>query len=80
MIEFLKGFLIYIIIWWIVVFTILPIGIRKQDKVEKGHAVGAPQNPQILKKFIITSLIAFVLWLLVFFIIKKQIFSFQYNY
>jgi len=79
-IEFLKGFLIYIIIWWIVVFTILPIGIRKQDKVEKGHAEGAPQNPQILKKFIVTSLIAFVLWLLVFFIIKKQIFSFQYNY
>ncbi len=80
MIEFLKGFLIYIIIWWIVVFTILPIGIRKQDKVEKGHAEGAPQNPQILKKFLITSIIAFVLWLLVFFIIKKQIFSFQYNY
>ena len=80
MIEFLKGFLIYIIIWWIVLFTILPIGIRKQDKVEKGHAEGAPQNPQILKKFIVTSLIAFVLWLLVFFIIKKQIFSFQYNY
>jgi len=79
-IEFLKGFLIYIIIWWIVLFTILPIGIRKQEKVEKGHAEGAPQNPQILKKFIITSLIAFVLWLLVFFIIKKQIFSFQYNY
>ena len=80
MIEFLKGFLIYIIIWWIVLFTILPIGIRKQDEVEKGHAEGAAQNPQILKKFIITSLIAFVLWLLVFFIIKKQIFSFQYNY
>jgi len=79
-IEFLKGFLIYIIIWWIVVFTILPIGIRKQDKVEKGHAEGAPQNPQILKKFLITSIIAFILWLLVFFIIKKQIFSFQYNY
>ena len=80
MIEFLKGFLIYIIIWWIVLFTILPIGIRKQDKVEKGHAEGAPQNPQILKKFLITSIIAFILWLLVFFIIKKQIFSFQYNY
>ena len=80
MIEFLKGFLIYIIIWWIVVFTILPIGIRKQDKVEKGHAEGAPQNPQILKRFLITSIIAFILWLLVFFIIKKQIFSFQYNY
>ena len=68
------------IIWWVIVFTILPIGIKKPNKAEKGHAEGAPQNPQILKKFLITSIIAFILWLLVFFIIKKQIFSFQYNY
>ena len=79
MVEFLKGFLIYVIIWWIVVFTILPIGIRKQDKIEKGHSDGAPQNPQILKRFIITSLIAFVLWLIVFYFIKNQVFNFQYN-
>ena len=62
MVEFLKGFLIYVIIWWIVVFTILPIGIRKPDKVEKGHAEGAPQNPQILKKFIIKKTKYIVLW------------------
>ena len=79
MIEFLKGFLIYVIIWWIVVFTILPIGIRKPNKVEKGHAQGAPLNPQILKKFLITSVIAFVLWLIVFYFIKNQFFTFQYN-
>ena len=60
-------------------FTILPIGIRKQDKIEKGHSDGAPQNPQIIKKFIITSVIAFVLWLVVFYFIKNQVFTFQYN-
>ena len=80
MIEFLKGFLIYVIIWWIVVFKILPIGVRKPDKVEKGHADGAPQHPQILKKFIITSLIAFFLWSIVFYLIKNQVFTFNYNY
>ena len=79
MIEFLKGFLIYVIIWWIVVFTILPIGIVKPDKIEKGHAEGAPLNPQILKKFLITSVIAFVLWLVVFYFIKNQVFTFHYN-
>ena len=79
MVEFLKGFLIYVIIWWIVVFTILPIGIVKPDKIEKGHAEGAPLNPQILKKFLITSIIAFVLWLIVFYFIKNQVFTFHYN-
>ena len=80
MVEFLKGFLIYVIIWWVVVFTILPIGIKKPNKVAKGHAEGAPKNPLILKKFIITTFVAFFLWLIVFFIIKNEFFTYQYNY
>ena len=79
MIEFLKGFLIYVIIWWIVLFAILPFGIKKPDKVEKGHADGAPQNPLIFKKFIITSLTTFILWLIVFYIIKNQFFVYDYT-
>ena len=79
MIEFLKGFLIYVIIWWIVLFAILPFGIKKPDNVEKGHADGAPQNPLIFKKFIITSLAAFILWLIVFYMIKNQFFVYDYT-
>ena len=59
MVEFLKGFLVYVIIWWIVLFTMLPIGIQKSHKIDKGHADGAPKNPLILKKFLITSIISF---------------------
>ena len=72
MVEFLKGFLIYVIIWWIV-------GIKKPDKVEKGHADGAPKNPLIIKKFLITSLTAFILWLIVFYMIKNQYFVYDYT-
>ena len=79
MAEFLKGFLIYMIIWWIVIFTILPIGVKKSDNVIKGHDEGAPKNPLILKKFLITSIIAFILWVIFFYFIKNQIISFQYN-
>ena len=35
MIEFFKGLLIYVIIWWIVIFTILPIGIHIPKKTIK---------------------------------------------
>ena len=45
--EFLKGFLVYVIIWWIVLFTILPIGVKVSKKIEKGHAPSAPINPLI---------------------------------
>ncbi len=79
MVEFLKGFLVYVIIWWIVLFTMLPIGIQKSHKIDKGHADGAPKNPLILKKFLITSIISFFLWLIVFYLIKKEFYTFQYN-
>ena len=45
MIEFLKGFLIYVIIWFVILFTILPIGVKVSKKTIKGNAPSAPENP-----------------------------------
>ena len=46
---------IYVIIWWIIFFSALPIGIKHDDKRFKnnleGADPGAPKNPNILKKF-----------------------------
>ena len=77
MIEFFKGLLIYVIIWWIVIFTILPIGIHVPKKTIKGNAPSAPSNPLIVKKFIITSFISFIIWIVVYLLIKKQFFYFD---
>ena len=74
MIEFFKGLLIYVIIWWIVIFTILPIGIHIPKKSVKGHAPSAPSNPLIIKKFIITSFISFIIWIIVYLLIKQKLF------
>lgn len=56
--------LIYAIIWWLVVFTVLPFGNRPiaAEDVAKGHAAGAPARPRIAIKFLITTLIAGVLF------------------
>ena len=77
MIEFLKGFLIYIIIWFVILFTVLPIGVKVSKKTIKGNAPSAPSNPLIVKKFIITSFISFIIWIVVYLLIKKQFFYFD---
>ena len=77
MVEFLKGFLVFVIIWWIVLFTILPIGVKSPKKIEKGHASGAPENPLILKKFVLTTIISYFIWLIFNLLIKNQYFSIQ---
>ncbi|QIB35668.1 DUF1467 family protein [Ancylobacter pratisalsi] len=55
---------IYFIVWWVVIFAILPFGVRSQHedgKVEDGTEPGAPQRPLMLRKVLITSVIAAVL-------------------
>ena len=55
---------IYVIIWWIVFFSLLPIDVnRKKFKKIDGEDPGSPENPKILKKFIYTSIISSLLFL-----------------
>ena len=43
--------IIYIIIWWIVFFTILPIDVNRLKSVKiEGEDAGSPENPKMFKK------------------------------
>ena len=43
--------IIYIIIWWIVFFAILPIDVNRIKTVKiDGEDPGSPENPKMLKK------------------------------
>ena len=58
------GLALYFVIWWITLFAVLPFGIRSQEEagdVVAGTEPGAPVLPGLLKKAIITSLIAAVI-------------------
>lgn len=62
-----SAFVVWLIIWWLTLFIILPIGIRGQAEegdVLKGSEPGAPHTLDIKKKFIQTTIIASVLWVL----------------
>ncbi len=56
------GVLIYLIIWWVVLFAVLPIGVRNayEEGVElvPGQADGAPVRPRLLFKFALTTMIS----------------------
>ena len=61
--------IVYVMIWWIIFFSVLPIGIQSNKEVFKekieGMDPGAPKNPNIAKKFFITTLITTVIFLVV---------------
>lgn len=59
-------FMTYAIGWWLVLFMVLPWGVKLAAKPGAGHAPSAPVKPQIRRKLIITSLVALLVPLLAY--------------
>ncbi len=75
--SFVAGMVVYILIWWVVLFATLPIGITRDETEGQGFMAGAPKQPDLKRKFILTSCISFVLWLLAYALIESDIISFR---
>ena len=63
--SIVEGIVSFAIIWWVVLFAVLPWGVRSQHEhgtVEDGTEPGAPVAAHMLRKVIATTLIALVVW------------------
>ena len=69
----LEIIVIFVVIWWLVLFTVLPFAVQKDNKIVRGNDPGAPKNPMLKKKIILTSIISFFLSIIVS-VIKNEIF------
>jgi predicted secreted protein len=61
---------VYFVIWWTVLFAVLPFGVRSQVEtgdVVEGTEPGAPSLPGLRRKAVITSLIAAVVFVFVWY-------------
>ena len=59
------GLAFYFIIWWTLLFAILPFGVRSQQEMNNvvpGSEPGAPVSPQLGRKILANTVIAAVLW------------------
>ena len=66
--------IVFVIIWWIIFFSVLPVGIQSnkekfKERIE-GIDPGAPKNPKIAKKFLITTIITTLIFLVVYYLVK----------
>ncbi len=57
---------IYFILWWTVLFAVLPLGVRSHreagETVVEGNDPGAPVLPQLARKVVITTIVSAVLF------------------
>ena len=65
--------IIYIIIWWIVFFAILPIDVERKKLIKiEGEDPGSPENPKMIKKFIYCTVITTFLFIIIFLLMKFE--------
>ena len=68
--------ILYVLIWWIAFFSILPIDVNRQktNKIN-GEDAGSPENPKMLKKFIYCTGITSIIFIIIYLLIKYEYFN-----
>jgi predicted secreted protein len=68
---------IYFIIWWIVLFAMLPIGVRTSEeageKASPGTAESAPHMPNLLPKMVATTVVSTIIFAALYAIIVHHV-------
>ena len=64
-------FAIYIVVWWVVLFAVLPLGTSSEthEPPTDGSQWGAPKTPNLKRKFITTTWVSFLVWLFVMWLV-----------
>src|SRR5438067_1383628 len=71
------GVVVYILVWWVTLFAILPLWVTPSEPDELGHAAGAPRRPLLGRKLLLTSLVAAAIWLGIHFLVRSPWLSFR---
>lgn len=70
------GLAIYFICWWLVLFCVLPFGVRTQEEegeVVPGTAASAPVLPLLGRKLLVTTILAGIVFGFIYMILVHKI-------
>ncbi|MCK8782821.1 DUF1467 family protein [Roseomonas sp. NAR14] len=77
-----SGTVVFFLIWWTVLFAVLPIGTRPESEgsAASGGWRGTPERPGLGRKILITSAVTVILWLGVELIVSSDWLSFRHGW
>ena len=71
------GIVVYVLTWWVVLFAILPLWVAPSDPGEPQYGTGAPKQPRMWLKAAVTSVVAGVVWVGIYVLVKEPWISFR---
>jgi predicted secreted protein len=69
--DWFQTIIVFAVVWWLILFMVLPFGAAPPDEVEPGMATSAPAKPRIGLKLAITTVLAVVVTALVVWLIDS---------
>ena len=75
--NWVEGIVVYTITWWLVIFCVLPIGVTRAGEEHLGHDAGAPANPRLKFKALLTTAITTVIFVVIYLVVSSPYLSFR---
>ncbi|MBX2834153.1 MAG: DUF1467 family protein [Micavibrio sp.] len=65
-----SGITVFFLVWWTALFTVLPFSLKRDE-------TGKPDDPQLWRKFVFTTVLSVVIWLGIYALIEMNVISFH---
>ena len=77
--HWFTSFLVYVIVWWLTLFAVLPLGVQPDTEGDPaaGGWRGAPKAPGIGRKVLITFGVATLIWGGIMLLVTSEYLSFR---
>ncbi len=75
--AWVTGIVVYVLVWWITLFAVLPWWVTPAESDDPGHAAGAPQQPRLLLKMAITTVVSALIWVAIYLLVRSPWLSFR---
>lgn len=76
--DWFTAFVVFMLVWWTLLFAVLPLWTRPRAEADEATGWrGVPERPLILRKIVVTTLIALVVWGAIMWVINSPYLSFR---
>lgn len=69
---------VYIVCWWLVLFTILPVGVKTQQEegnIVPGSTESAPHQPRLAAKLLTTTMLSALIFAAIYAVLEYKLLS-----
>ena len=78
--DWFTACVLYVLIWWTALFAVLPLGVRPVEQADRETGWrGAPQEPRLGRKLVLTTLVSAVSWGVAMLLINSGWLSFRHG-